>query len=71
MPLLTGLLAAQKPIVTPDPDVVSPGFLGFVVVFLLAVVTVLLVRSMVGHLRKVRFNATAAQNTGAPTSPER
>ena len=39
----------------PDPDTVSPGFAGFLVVFLLAVVTVFLIRSMVKHLRKVNF----------------
>jgi hypothetical protein len=50
------LLADPKVITTPDPDTVSPGFLGFAVVFLLAIATVLLIRSMVGHLRKVRFS---------------
>jgi hypothetical protein len=39
----------------PDPDRVSPGFAGFAVIFLLALATVLLIRSMVGHLRKVRY----------------
>jgi len=42
---------------TPDPDVVSPGFAGFMTVFLLAVVTVLLIRSMTKHMRKVKFLA--------------
>ena len=39
----------------PAPDLVSPGIAGFVVVFMLALATVLLLRSMVGHLRKVRY----------------
>lgn len=39
----------------PDPDTVSPGFAGFLVVFALAVATVLLIRSMVKHLRKVNY----------------
>ncbi|NLT54571.1 MAG: hypothetical protein GXX79_08380 [Actinomycetales bacterium] len=39
----------------PDPDRVTPGLAGFLVVFLLAVITLLLVRSMVRHLRKVRY----------------
>jgi hypothetical protein len=34
---------------------VSPGFLGFAVMFLLAAATILLIRSMVAHLRKVRY----------------
>jgi hypothetical protein len=40
-----------------DPRYASPGVLGFLVVFCLAVATYLLIRSMVGHLRKVRYRA--------------
>ena len=47
--------ADPKVITVPDPDTVSPGFLGFAVMFLLAVATILLIRSMVTHLRKVRY----------------
>lgn len=54
-------LAADKVHQVPDPDTVSPGFVGFVVVFLLAAATALLIRSMVAHLRKVRY---------APSSPD-
>ncbi|GAB3245308.1 hypothetical protein [Kineosporia babensis] len=52
-------LASNKPdaVRVPDPDIVSPGFLGFMTVFLLAVVTVLLIRSMTKHMRTVKFNA--------------
>jgi hypothetical protein len=39
----------------PDPDRVSPGFAGFVVVFLLAIATILLIRSMTKHIRKVPY----------------
>lgn len=39
----------------PNTDEVSPGLAGFLTVFLLALATVLLVRSMVKHLRKVRY----------------
>ena len=69
------LLADPKVITVPDPDTVSPGFLGFAVMFLLAVATILLIRSMVTHLRKVRFlaepeeqpsSATGAQPQGRP-----
>jgi len=48
-------LADPKVITVPDPDTVSPGFLGFAVMFLLAAATILLIRSMVAHLRKVRY----------------
>jgi Na+-transporting methylmalonyl-CoA/oxaloacetate decarboxylase gamma subunit len=44
-----------------DPRFASPGVLGFLVVFFLAVATWLLIRSMVGHLRKVRYSAEAAE----------
>jgi hypothetical protein len=41
----------------PDPDTVSPGFAGFLAVFVMAVATVLLIRSMTKHMRKVKFLA--------------
>jgi hypothetical protein len=44
--------AARQP---PPDDMVGPGTTGFIVIFLLALATVLLMRSMVGHLRKVRY----------------
>jgi hypothetical protein len=40
----------------PTPDTVSPGFAGFATVFLLTCATILLIRSMVKHLRKVRYS---------------
>jgi hypothetical protein len=40
---------------TIDQDSVGPGLAGFLVMFALAIAVVLLVRSMVGHLRKVRY----------------
>ena len=57
-----GLLAA-----TPDANQVSPGLLGFAVVFGLALATVLLIRSMVYHLRKVRYSPDPA--AGRPAAP--
>jgi hypothetical protein len=40
-----------------DPSVVSPGLGGFLTLFILALAFIVLVRSMVGHLRKVRYQA--------------
>nr|WP_284291749.1 hypothetical protein [Angustibacter aerolatus] len=40
---------------TPPADKVTPGFIGFLVVFVLAIVTWLLLRNMTGHLRRMRF----------------
>jgi hypothetical protein len=39
----------------PDPDRVSPGFAGFAVMFLLAVATIVLIRSMTKHMRRVPY----------------
>ena len=52
MPHVLQLMAAQTP---PPDDIVGPGVGGFLVIFALALATVLLIRSMVGHLRKVRY----------------
>jgi hypothetical protein len=49
---LTAVTAAQQP---PPDDMAGPGTAGFIAIFLLALATVVLIRSMVGHLRKVRY----------------
>jgi hypothetical protein len=58
-----------SPIVTtnPNPNIVSPGWAGFVVTFLLAVAVILLVRSMTKHLRKVRYTPDPSD----PSDPRR
>jgi hypothetical protein len=53
----------------PNSDEVSPGLAGFLTVFLLALATVLLVRSMVKHLRKVRYGP--GPDGYGPTDPAR
>jgi hypothetical protein len=64
MAMASFLTATDPQVITvPDPDTVSPGFLGFVVIFVLAIATVLLVRSMVGHLRKVRYSPEPTPRT--------
>jgi hypothetical protein len=45
----------------PPDDKVSPGLLGFLVTFAVVLATVLLIRSMVGHLRKVRYSPDPSQ----------
>lgn len=40
-----------------DPNVVSPGILGFLAFFLLAVALYLLLRNMNGHLRRMGYRA--------------
>lgn len=39
----------------PDPNSVSPGVLGFLAVFVLAIATWLLLRNMTGHLRRLNY----------------
>jgi len=64
---LGDMVATTSP---PAPDLVSPGIAGFIVVFLLALATVLLLRSMVGHLRKVRYGpGPATEGEPRPQSP--
>jgi hypothetical protein len=50
------LLLSTTVTTDPNPDKVSPGFAGFSVVFLLAVATIVLIRSMTRHLRNVRYS---------------
>jgi hypothetical protein len=47
----------------PPPEKVTPGVLGFTVMFFLALATFVLIRSMVRHLRKVRYGP------GGPDGP--
>ena len=61
MTRLAGLAAATA------PENVGPGFAGFLAIFAVAVATVLLLRSMVGHLRKVRYSPEP--DAGPPASP--
>ena len=53
----------------PDPDLVTPGVAGFLVVFLLALATIFLLRSMTGHLRKVRYSPDPAAEPEEPPQP--
>jgi hypothetical protein len=66
MPHVLQLVAARTP---PPDDMVGPGVGGFLVIFALALATVLLIRSMVGHLRKVRYGP-GPPDAGEPTSSD-
>ena len=52
-----------------DPNSVSPGILGFLAFFLLAIALYLLVRNMNGHLRRMRYRAEDAQETQPDDKP--
>ena len=71
--LLSIVVAATDP-ATPDPDTVTPGIIGFIVTFLVAVATLGLVVDMVRRVRRVNYRAQvreeleaelAAQTAGA------
>jgi hypothetical protein len=68
-PASLGAFGADPKVITvPDPETVSPGFLGFAVMFLLAVATILLIRNMVTHLRKVRYSPEPEDQSQPPGS---
>jgi hypothetical protein len=60
--VVLGLLQAA-----PSPETVGPGFGGFLAIFGVALATVFLLRSMVGHLRKVRYSPDPAAQTPQDT----
>jgi hypothetical protein len=53
-----------------DPTLGSPGLAGFLVTFALAIATWLLIRSMVGRLRKVRYGPDPATPADANLPPD-
>jgi hypothetical protein len=65
IPAAAALLRLQAP-QAPDPDKVSPGLIGFLTMFALALATILLVRSMVRHLRKVRYSTPPDDGAAGP-----
>ncbi|MDR6971097.1 hypothetical protein [Leifsonia shinshuensis] len=56
---------APTPTGSPSDDSVTPGVLGFVVTFLLAVAVVLLVIDMTRRIRRVRYRAEIAEKLDA------
>jgi hypothetical protein len=63
---IAAAVTAVHAVNTPPADKVTPGFVGFIVIFAMALVLLVLIRSMVGHLRKVRYSP----EPGAPTDNE-
>ena len=48
---------SPTPVVEPDPELVTPGFLGFAIVAILVVAVVLLVWDMQRRIRRARYRA--------------
>ena len=67
MTVLVHIVTAQQPV---PSDMVGPGTAGFITIFLLALATVVLVRSMVGHLRKVRYGPGPDGDAKAADKPK-
>ncbi|MFB2556550.1 hypothetical protein [Herbiconiux liangxiaofengii] len=65
--ILSGLhgLAVLADEQTPDPDSVTPGIVGFIVTFLIAVATLLLVIDMVRRVRRVNYRAQVREELEA------
>lgn len=62
---IAGVAAGLHAVSSPPAEKVTPGILGFLVVFALALVVLLLIRSMVGHMRKVRYSPDPSTEAGA------
>jgi hypothetical protein len=64
------MLTWLSPVPTPpaydgDPDLVTPGVIGFVITFLVALITVLLIIDMVRRVRRVRYREQVRQELEA------
>ena len=66
-------LLATAPSPSPSPsfnaDIVTPGPIGFVAIFLLTLVTVLLIVDMVRRIRRVRYRSEARERQLAEEAP--
>jgi hypothetical protein len=70
--VLTALatLTAGRSVIDPDPNLVSPGILGFLAFFFLAIALYFLVRSMNGRLRRMNFRAAEIEAAQAAQAAE-
>jgi hypothetical protein len=66
---LTHWLATATPTPLPfDEDTVTPGWVGFVIIFAVAVITVFLILDMTRRVRRVRYRAEIAEKLDAEAS---
>ncbi len=68
--LLTLFPSLDTPVPTPpafegDPNLVTPGVVGFVITFAIAAITVLLIIDMVRRIRRVRYRAEVQEQIAA------
>jgi hypothetical protein len=73
-PVFPSPLLATTPTPSPSPtfnaDVVTPGPVGFIAIFLLTLVTVLLIIDMVRRIRRVRYRNEARERLVQETPPQ-
>ena len=67
--LLSATSTPTPPAKAPDPNSVTPGVLGFLVVFVLAIITWLLMRNLTARLRRMRFREEQRLATEAESRP--
>jgi hypothetical protein len=76
--MLLSMIGAAPSVDLDDPNSVSPGILGFIAFFLLAIALYLLLRNMNSHLRRVGYQAekeereakeAAARDAGSDGEP--
>jgi hypothetical protein len=67
---LAGATALVADVVTPDPDTVTPGIIGFVATFGIAIVTVLLIIDMVRRVRRVNYRAQVREELEAEVAAQ-
>ena len=70
MHILPAGLATPSPSMTVDPDVVTPGFIGFVAIALVAVVVVFLIIDMLRRIRRAGYRADVNEQLDAEAQGE-
>ena len=70
MHILPAGLATPSPSMTVDPDVVTPGFIGFVAIALIAVVVVFLIIDMLRRIRRAGYRADVNEQLDAEVQAE-
>ena len=63
--MLYWLTSTPPPAYDGDPDLVTPGVIGFVATFVVALVTILLIVDMVRRVRRVRYREQVRQELEA------
>lgn len=70
MHILPAGLATPSPSMTVDPDVVTPGFIGFVAIALVVVVVVFLIIDMLRRIRRAGYRADVNEQLDAEAAAQ-